>query len=453
MKKVSVRHGGDQGPQRSLSLGQWRRCAVLVLAVGAIGVVAQPFETAVGGAWSGGGGELVGDRLNPWFLHPASGGGSNTPGAQQVGYCILAAPDFPQPADELKTVVQGALDHWHLEFSNSHVPLNQVFGNDNVLHKASVLVNTRGFRRMDSCADDQVELKFQFGHLESSQVDELTRLGTSFGSIIGLSVRTDYNPETMRGRGFIYITPDRGNETYRSRQIPEGSWEGQEGLMRLKNVVIHELGHVHGLQHALKDGSIMSMHFVQDLFSPDLFRRARAQVASNQREFFANVTQGVALPIEKLKVGRRFLGLPESVEDGDPSDGQLVDLLNVQFSLNGVDLYRGFDSSSVIARARFENGGQRRYESLVSLWLPKGQKVYASALDQRTLLGPARVEVQNQGVLEILATGERKPIFVQFSPTTFQMGGVVDGALVPDLLSLEDNMSSWLFPSASGWQE
>ncbi len=58
-----------------------------------------------------------------------------------------------------------------------------------------------------------------------------------------------YDRARLKGKGFIYIAPDHGENAFQvSAAVPEAWTKG--GTYRLRNVLIHELGHVFGLSHS-----------------------------------------------------------------------------------------------------------------------------------------------------------------------------------------------------------
>ena len=84
-------------------------------------------------------------------------------------------------------------------------------------------------------------------------------------SYITLTVRTDYSNKLKR-KGFVYISPDRGDRAFRGINVLENAWTNNDtDSKRLSKVLIHEIGHILGLQHNNTPDSIMHSQFPEQV--------------------------------------------------------------------------------------------------------------------------------------------------------------------------------------------
>lgn len=197
-------------------------------------VVALP-TIALAGEWSSGGGAILRDANNPWFLE-------NT---KQVSYCIKsdskAFADIPTPLNEL---VDKAIAYWKEQMADLNATTNGYpISKDPKVEYVIIRVATQKFTYNAKCSGNE-DIVFQFGVLDSKQKKFI---GKSSG-IIGAAVRTDYDEVNLKGKGFIYITADKGANQYKGDHLRPNAWhEGKAGL--LYRAIVHELGHVFGLSH------------------------------------------------------------------------------------------------------------------------------------------------------------------------------------------------------------
>jgi hypothetical protein len=184
---------------------------------------------AVRADWVSGGGELIKHSHNPWFLQ-------NT---REVTYCILAdEPNMGHDLASLRKLVKSALDYWKAEFQNA--------GN---LSNFTVRIADQTFIEK-TCQDvesagNQADVVFQFGILSAAQRAWLKN-PTNY---VGIAVRTEYDLENLRGKGFIYIAPQSGDDLKpRIPNFKEKIWQRAKGFELLR-VIAHETGHMFGLRH------------------------------------------------------------------------------------------------------------------------------------------------------------------------------------------------------------
>ncbi|MFN7733487.1 MAG: hypothetical protein ACK5OB_16440 [Pirellula sp.] len=200
-----------------------------------ISIIATLPTIALAGDWSSGGGAILRNANNPWFLE-------NT---KEVSYCIKfdtkSFSDLPTPLPE---IVETAFKYWKTQMSDLNATTNGYpISKDPKVDYVIIRVATQKFAYNAKCSGNE-DITFQFGVLDSKQKKFF---GKSSG-IIGAAVRTDYDEVNLKGKGFVYITADKGSNQYEGDHLRPNAWhEGKSGL--LFRAVVHELGHVFGLSH------------------------------------------------------------------------------------------------------------------------------------------------------------------------------------------------------------
>ena len=201
------------------------------------------FNISAMAGWSSGGGELLRDQINPWFL-------ANT---KTVKYCIqIDEKNFGITLDSARSKVQKSILFWKdqlkdLAYSNPPDSKNDFrLGTQNFIE--------------ENCSSD-TDLVFQLGTLTDEQKQRLVQID----DLIGVTIRTDYDKVNLKGKGFIYIAPEQGPLKPVSSDIIQNMWSTEDGVF-LFPVLIHELGHVFGLRHD-DNVEFMSEDFVEDLLA------------------------------------------------------------------------------------------------------------------------------------------------------------------------------------------
>jgi hypothetical protein len=257
-----------------------------------------------GWVWAGGGEHIV-NQHNPWFMGP-------TP----VKYCIDHGGDelFSLSKERSKITVANAINNLtdQLKSINKHdgYYLGNTINVSNVLKCGVFVSDSRSFinwgRSCKAATEDaapntmymsdrfiytnnceNADLEIILGNINNPKIQKLkNNIGTTnFQRIAGVSIRTHYSEDSLRGKGFIYIAADKGSLQYsgdRSKkimsdniwnikqQIPEQALfpDNIEGLTEvtsnatylgfklqryvvgpLEPIMVHELGHIFGFVH------------------------------------------------------------------------------------------------------------------------------------------------------------------------------------------------------------
>jgi predicted Zn-dependent protease with MMP-like domain len=186
---------------------------------------------ANGGSWSAGGAEIIGDTHNPWFLQ-------NT---KNVRYCIRGDYNhFSLSPEQIQNKVMKVFQYWAHQFSIARRP---------IIDGVSITLANQNFVE-DQCrgtieqALDTHDIVIQLGEISDVQRKFLidpTRY-------LAVEVRTEYDVGNLRGKGFIYVSPDSGSLKYKKISAIENAWSVDDGLL-FERVLTHEFGHIFGLQH------------------------------------------------------------------------------------------------------------------------------------------------------------------------------------------------------------
>ncbi|MES2855765.1 MAG: hypothetical protein V4692_07875 [Bdellovibrionota bacterium] len=195
-----------------------------------------------GGGWVSSGGELFKDAHNPWFLR-------NKP---SVSYCVkVAAGSVSLDVAKVEEDVRASLEHWMVELKRASIP-----------GEGNVELGMQKFTKVE--CSTQTDLRFLIGYetLSKEEIDYLEE-PTKF---IGVTVRTDYDPVTLTGKGFVFISSDFGPNSYDNPgNLIERAWS-QPKLF--KYALLHEIGHVFGLPHA--GSGLMSEAFLEQMLNKNL---------------------------------------------------------------------------------------------------------------------------------------------------------------------------------------
>lgn len=198
------------------------------------------------GGWVFGGGSQIGDTFNPWFLN------STIP----VTYCVsLSEKSVSISRERAEHLIAKSLEYWRGDFQKLFEIVKEPPSPISDIKPA-----IQGFQKIDCQFGADLNFLIGEGALSLQQKNFLRDY-----DLIAGSVRTDYDPKTMKGRGFIYLKSDLGSESFVKTDQVDRPWE-KEGLFL--RVLIHELGHVFGLQHT--DRGLMMAQYPETIMKKTL---------------------------------------------------------------------------------------------------------------------------------------------------------------------------------------
>lgn len=232
-------------------------------------------QSAHAGIWVFGGADQIGNKYNPWFLESD----------KRIKYCIkIDESSFSANLAEVEELVELSINYWRLDF----IKLQKL---------AAVGINDKGlnlneFKKV-SCSENP-DLRFLFG---AGTLNETEKNFLGKYDFLGGSVRTDYDDQLLEGKGFIYIPSDVGPLSKIQVNQVQRPWKVKGLLYR---VLVHEMGHVFGLQHSEK-GVMMATY-------PELILKNEAYMG------FSDIT---TLPSTVLPDSKNLdLGKPMHIDNG-----------------------------------------------------------------------------------------------------------------------------------------
>ena len=190
------------------------------------------------GTVTSGGGLIYGSTGNPWFMDDQP----------SPTWCIsIDRENFGISIDAAESHIKFALKEWE--------PVT-------------------GITFTKTNCNEHTDLRFLLGTLSTQDLlDANTNKSVaqhSLGKSAGLAVRTHYDEASMRGRGFIYVAPETGPLKIQASEIVTHPWQIFGGKI-FRVAVMHELGHVFGLQHSHEGDDLMGSRTIEYLLSKKVY--------------------------------------------------------------------------------------------------------------------------------------------------------------------------------------
>ena len=199
------------------------------------------------GNWVSGGGSKQ-FHGEPWYLQNST----------DVYYCLNVSDNFgltPQRANEL---FGEAIQFWREQLSGLKTFVAKGIGGEG---DKGYRVATQKFHQV-TCSDPKLQLTLYLGALPDPKLRK--KYLPKSREYVAALVRTEFDQEQHRSKGFLFVHHDKWQE--HDPWFERLAWSALEGKL-LKQVFIHELGHLFGLQHEHPsfDTHIMSSTYLQSM--------------------------------------------------------------------------------------------------------------------------------------------------------------------------------------------
>lgn len=367
------------------------------------------------GGWSSGGGELLKDSRNPWFLN----------NVRDVSYCVLFDnANFGTTKENAESQISRALQFWKKQFAYAVLPRLKRFG--------QLQIASQNFHQVP-CESDP-DITFQFGVLTKEQKKYLS----DPREYAAISARTQYDEASMRGKGFVYISPSHGPLSYNSEGVTKNAWSIDNGKL-LYLTLLHEMGHIFGLPHLGSYGDLMSEGFVESILASATNENS-SELASKNFFSLPEKSRRICQANETvLQRWHQYFGL--GVNDKCLEFELVHDANNQLFGETQIEVFASTSPSS--ARRHLYSIStvmDRFFPSFISLiWLPDKQTVFEK---DEALLPPARgvlgvnlFSLSKQGQFKLMDGKTTRSISVRFEQGKglLVIDGVLDGQIVPIL--------------------
>lgn len=234
-------------------------------------VTTMIYSMCLNAGWTSSGGETLKDKINPWFFH-------NT---KQVNYCVLVdTKNFGQSLSDIRRRISKGLEIWRHQLQN--LSMNSIGGS--LIKSHELVLATQNYNEVPCSIKEgkihpsNIDLTFQFGVLTGEQ---LRRLGDPT-EYIGITVRTDYDTENLKAKGFIYFSPEAGPLKLNKVGLVEKPWSTFNGR-RLLDGILHELGHIYGIHHG-SNLYLMDEGYLEELLSKNNEREEDYQAPYEKEE-------------------------------------------------------------------------------------------------------------------------------------------------------------------------
>lgn len=261
------------------------------------------------GTISSGGGHIFGSKVNPWFL----------PEQSKPTWCLeIDEAAFGTTRKAALETIDRALKSWE------------------VVSRVSMVQRE---------CDAAIDLRFKLGNLTEEAAAQLSTAKTASREdhldTAAIAIRTHYDEEKLRGRGFIQVAAAKGPEGLEAKGMVRDPWSIMDGALLLVTIQ-HELGHVFGLQHSQASDGLMGARTIEYL----LDAKTHEQLKNNHEEqdrFLYRL--GLMAPIN-------LVAFPEETNYEKCKDGQCQDIKIVSMNNRLIVEQREADTASLASKGR-----------------------------------------------------------------------------------------------------
>lgn len=364
---------------------------------------------AISGGWVISGGDLLKDATNPWFIK-----------TWNVSYCIqMDEKNFSLSKSAASKIMKNVINAWKNDFKNALMIQNQF----------DVKANFFSLTEADCYPD--IDLKIKFGYLEEKEKKYLSQSNRH----VAVSVRTQYDPIRLKGKGFIYISPDRGTENILQSQnpnLPDDFWSLSGGKL-VYLTLLHELGHIYGIQHEGEENELMSHAFVDSIFRGQNYLTI---IKENRDYSFFTFNKKIDHSYCKPKLllhykASEFFGLPSSWK-----------CLRIIADSGNYKVYGKLDDQttewSLLGQAKFQSEEIVKYRDVINLNIDwdqqsifptsqlSNQTGYINAIEKKAYYRKVGHYIIQDGQIH-------RPFFVNYLQGHTQATGALGDELIPSL--------------------
>jgi hypothetical protein len=332
------------------------------------------------GAWGGsGGGEFFRDQHNPWWVKNVT----------EVHYCLELDPEgFSASPEKAKDLAAKAIEYWQDEFRDR----GELLGVG-----TQKFILTHNFPGEGCRGHEDLRIQFGYGTLTEEQRKTFADHSEDPQNYVGIAVRTEYDKEALRGKGFIFIASDKGSYPYnRGQGVSRNLWS-HDGL--LFRILQHELGHVFGIAHT--DTGFMAADFPESMVrNYQLYRMVESKPFFVPPQTFRTCALSGEISEESLKC-LMVKGL---------NDWKDLEILGLERGGKAVTLGKARNVKRTSSRNRFP----------LKLFLPQEQKVFSPLPGELIWRGPAQQQFKLIAELEE-TDGKKTPLLLELSPEEIEV--------------------------------
>lgn len=371
--------------------------------------------------WTGSGGELFEFDKNPWFVR-------NT---DTVFYCPIHDQASTTATTEVfKKAFGQALTFWQIEFARSQT------GNP-----SAGFAKIGDQKWVEDCSKADLEIKFGHGTLNEDEIKFL-KIPQKY---VGITVRKQYDFISLKGKGIIYISSDKGPHAYENKdgRLISEAWQSEK---LLQYALQHELGHVFGVSHM--GTGLMSETFLDQLLS------------KRMASFFdKEPILPFLFPASEIEV---CAGLAEAGDfkhaffNADPSAKCMKLTLDANSTQSSTLIWKV--SIKKTTEGEYEQIGQMRattptarqfaMKPAVLVQLPSEQKVFEIKEHPFSsfMIGPLFQETSYEGFYTQTGNPRPHPVFIDLKPDAITVTGSLNNGLKPVFIYTSPTLRRLIIP-------